>query len=228
MSDITVSVDLRASFGPARNQGARPTCLAFAASDTHAAVRKGWAPLSCEYAFYCAQRRAGRPPNTAALLTSMLDALREDGQPEENGWPYLAVTPKDAALWMPPREVGKLFGRNGATATHSVDRVIQELDQGHPVIVLTMLSRAFYQRNPQGVVDPAPGEQPEPERRHAVVAVGYGKVDGQRAVLVRNSWGPSWGDAGYGWLTERFLGPRIYAAATLLEEVDVPTHPVAA
>jgi hypothetical protein len=96
------------------------------------------------------------------------------------------------------------------------------------VIVLTMLSRAFYQRNPQGVVDPAPGEQPEPDRRHAVIAVGHGKVDGQRAVLVRNSWGPSWGDAGYGWLTEQFLGPGIYAAATLLEEVDVPADPIAA
>lgn len=171
MSDITISVDLRASFGIARNQGARPTCLAFAASDAHAAVREGWAPLSCEYAFYYAQRRAGRPPSTGALLSSMLEALREDGQPEESAWPYLPATPADAASWAPPREVGKLFGRNGTTAPHSIDRVIQELDQGRPVIVLTMLSRAFYQRNPQGVVDPAPDEQPEPDRRHAVVAV---------------------------------------------------------
>jgi hypothetical protein len=228
MSDITISVDLRASFGAARNQGPRPTCLAFAASDAHAALREGWAPLSCEYAFYRAQRRSGRTPNTGALLSSMLETLRKDGQPEESGWPYLSATPADVASWSPPAEIGKLFGRNGVTATHSIDRVIQELDQGRPVIVLTMLSSAFYQSRPQGVVDPAPGEQPEPERRHAVVAVGHGKVDGQRAVLVRNSWGPSWGDAGYGWLTERFLGPRIYAAATLLEEVDVPADPVAA
>lgn len=184
--------------------------------------------MSCEYAFFQAQRRAGRAPNTGALLSSMLQALRKDGQPEESGWPYLSATPADVASWAPPREIGKLFGRNGASATHSIDRIIQELDQRRPVIVLTMLSRAFYQRNPQGVVNPAPGEQPEPDRRHAVVAVGHGKVDGQRAVLVRNSWGPSWGDAGYGWLTERFLGSRIYAAATLLEEVDVPADPIAA
>jgi hypothetical protein len=157
----------------------------------------------------------------------VLDALREDGQPEENGWPYLPTTPTDAASWGPPYELGQLFGRNGTTATCSIDQVIEELDHGRPVIVLTMLSRSFYQRSSQAVVDPAAGEQPEPLRRHAVLAVGHGKVDGQRAILVRNSWGPRWGDAGYGWLTERFLGPRIYGVAILLEEVDVSAHSAA-
>ena len=91
-----------------------------------------------------------------------------------------------------------------------------------------MLSRAFYRPTPQAVVDPAVGEAPEPERRHAVIAVGHGNVDGQRALLIRNSWGSRWGDAGYGWLTERFLGPRIFAAATLMEEVDVSARSAAA
>lgn len=228
MSVVTVSVDLRTSFGLTRDQGSRPTCLAFAASDAHAALRAGWSPLSCEYAFYHAQRRACRPPDTGALFSSMLETLREDGQPEESGWPYLATTPADAGSWVPPGDVGHLFGRNGGLVSHSIDRVIEELDQGRPLIVLLMLSRAFYMRNPQGVVDVGPAELPEPDRRHAVVAVGHGLVDEQRAILVRNSWGANWGDAGYGWLTERFLSPRIYAAATLLEEVDVPARSAAA
>ena len=228
MSIITASVDLLSLFGPARNQGPRPTCMAFAASDAHAALRSGWAPLSCEYAFYQAQRRAGRPPNKGALLSSMLDALREDGQPEESGWPYLAATPADAAAWAPPAEVGTLFARNGKKSGPSLDEVIRELDRGRPVIILLMLSRAFYRPTPQAVVDPAVDEAPEPERRHAVIAVGRGNVDGQRALLIRNSWGSRWGDAGYGWLTERFLGPRIFAAAIMTEEVDVSARSAAA
>ncbi|MGE4341008.1 MAG: C1 family peptidase [Pigmentiphaga sp.] len=157
----------------------------------------------------------------------MLEALREDGQPEESGWPYLPATPADAASWTPPREVGDLFGRNGVTAEYSVDRIIWELDQGRPMIVLMMLSRAFYQPAHLSIINPASDEQPEPAQRHAVIAAGHGAIDGQRAILVRNSWGPEWGDAGYGWLTERFLGPRLYAAATLLEEIDVSAHSAA-
>lgn len=228
MRGIVVSVDLRSEFGPARNQGSRPTCMAFAASDAHAGLRRGWVSLSCEYAFYHAQRRAGRPPNRGALLSSMLDTLREEGQPEETGWPYLAATPADAASWVPPAKVGELFGRAGKKSRPSVDQVTHGLDQGRSVIILLMLSRAFYRPTPQGVIHPADGEAPEPARRHAVVAVGHGIIDAHRAILVRNSWGERWGDAGYGWLTEPFLGPRIFAAATLMEEVDVSARPAAA
>jgi len=228
MSIIVASIDMRPLFGPARNQGPRPTCLAFAASDAHAALRPGWAPLSCEYAFYQAQRRAARPANTGALLSAMLAALREDGQPEENGWPYLASTPTDAVSWLPPAEVGPLFGRDGEKSNPLIDQVIAELDQGRPVIILTMLSRSFYTPADQAVINPANGEAPEPARRHAVVAVGHGTVDGQRSILIRNSWGPRWGDTGYGWLTEQFLVPRMFAAAVLMEEVDVSAHSDAA
>jgi hypothetical protein len=228
MNDIVVSVDLRSLFGPARNQGARPTCLAFAASDAHAGLRPGWAPLSCEYAFYHAQRRAGRPPSRGALLSSMLEALRNDGQPEESGWPYLPATPGDPTTWAPPATVGAVFGRAGDKAGASIEQIVHELNEGRPVIILLTLSQAFYKPTAQGVIHPVAGETPQPERRHAVIAVGHGKVASHLAVLVRNSWGERWGDAGYGWLTEPFLGPRVFAAAKLTEEVDVSADSAAA
>ncbi len=206
-------------FGPVRNQGARPTCLAFAASDAHAALRPGWAPLSCEFAFYHAQRRAGRPPDQGALLSATLETLREDGQPEEAGWPYLARLPADVTKWSPPANVGEVFARAGLTTSAAVSAVIKELDGGRPLLLLLQLSAAFFAPRRDGVVDPAPGEAPERNRRHAVIAVGHGVVDGQNAILVRNSWGDRWAAGGYAWLTEAFLGPRLFAAAKLTEEV---------
>jgi hypothetical protein len=158
----------------------------------------------------------------------MLDALRKDGQPEESGWPYLRETPADPASWIPPRGVGTLFGRAGEKARASIEDVIGELNGGRPVIILLNLSRSFFRPAAHGIIHPAPGEVPEPERRHAVIAVGHGRIDAHRSVLVRNSWGERWGDGGHGWLTEPFLGPRLFAAARLTEEVDVSARPAAA
>lgn len=228
MTEIVVLKDLRPLFGEARNQGPRPTCLAFAGSDAHAALRPGWAPLSCEFAFYHAQRRSGRPPGRGATLSATLEALRKDGQPEEAGWPYLAATPSDAASWTPSDNVGPLFGRAGETLQPSLDMVIQELEGDRPAILLLMLSHAFYAPSAEAVIHPTAGEGPDPARRHAVVATAHGTVDGERAILVRNSWGLRWGAAGYGWLTETFLAPRLFAAAILTEDVDVSACPAAA
>lgn len=225
---IDIVRDLRPLFGPARDQGARPTCLAFAASDTHARLRDGWAPLSCEFAFYAAQKRAGRPPTSGALLSTMLDALRLDGQPDEKGWPYLAAVPADHRLWTPPATVGPLYGRNGQRDGTDLSSILAALDRDTPVLMLTMLSRSFFQPRGDGVVDPANDELPEPAQRHAVVAVGHGTVDGTPAILIRNSWGPGWGLEGHAWLTERFLAPRLFATANLTEEVDVSSHTAAA
>jgi hypothetical protein len=95
---LSIETDLRPLFGPARDQGERPTCLAFAASDAHAGLRADWVPLSCEFAFYHAQRRSNSSPLQGATLESILEALRHDGQPAEAGWPYLTDLPSKEAL----------------------------------------------------------------------------------------------------------------------------------
>lgn len=228
MSTIVAAVDLRSLFGPSRNQGPRPTCMAFATSDTHAAVRGGWSPLSCEHAFYHAQKRARRGPDQGALLSSMLETLREDGQPEEAGWPYLAKTPTDFASWKVPSDVGPLFARACQNAQATFAEIVLELNHGHPVIVLIMLSRSFFRPSADAVVRPEPGEMPEPAQRHAVIAVGHGTVGGEVAILVRNSWGAAWGSSGYCWITETFVSPRIFGAAILMEEINVSRRSVAA
>lgn len=225
---VTVSVDLRHRFGAARNQGRRPTCMAFAASDAHAALRDPWGPLSCEYIFYKAQARAGKPPTKGTSLAALLDALRLDGQPEEAGWPYLVLPPTDTTAWHPPGAVGKLYGRNGKLTGVSLGPIITNLDHGTPVILLSLLSDSFYAPDRDGVVTPLLGELPDPNIRHAVIAVGHGTWNGELVLLVRNSWGSVWGLNGYAWVTEAFLRPRLFAVAILMENVDVSANSVAA
>lgn len=225
---INIKKDLRHLFGPVRDQGQRPTCLAFAASDAHAALRGPWEPLSCEYAFFSAQKRAGRSPHGGATLSTMLETLRQDGQPHEAGWPYLVVVPADLSLWQPPAGLKPLFRRAGAAGNGTVDAILAELDQDRAVLVLMRLSRSFDWIGADHIVDPGANEQPEFLRRHAVVAVGHGEAKGQRAVLVRNSWGTGWGDGGHGWLTEKFLTPRVFGIAILKEDLGVSDNKAAA
>lgn len=225
---IEIKTDLRQLFGAARDQGARPTCLAFAASDAHAALRDDWCPLSCEYAFFHAHKRNGTTPDRGADLSSMLDAMRLDGQPAESGWPYLNATPTDLTQWLPPADVGPRFGRNGVTNACLLAPILATLDSGKPVLLLTTLSRSFYAPANGCVVDPGNDEAPDPALRHAVVAVGHGTISGQTAILVRNSWGTSWGENGHAWLTEKFLTPRLFATATLTENIDVSSRAAAA
>lgn len=225
---IDIVTDLRPMLGPVRDQGARPTCLAFAASDAHAALRNGWTPLSCEFAYYHAQRRAKRPHQSGATLSSMLETLRTDGQPAEAGWVYLDKVPDDIAAWAPPTTVGQCFGRDGGAAAIDLTSILVALDQQRPVMLLTKLSRSFYMPDYQGVIDPANDEMPDDTIRHAIVAVGHGTTNGQTALLVRNSWGESWGINGHAWLTEKFLKPRLFATAILTGDVDVSSSAAAA
>ena len=228
MSSIVVLKDLRPLFGPARNQGSRPTCLAFAASDTHAAIRGPCAPLSCEYLFYHAQRRLRRSPTQGALPTEILAALRENGQPEENRWPYQPTVSSDEASWQPPADISPVYGRNGRGKKASIEDVIEQIDRGVPAVLLMTTSRSFFRPTSEGVVAAAKDEQPEPNRRHAVIAAAHGLVDDKRSVLVRNSWGPRWGKSGYAWLTEDFLVPRLKGIFELLEDLDVSSSSAAA
>jgi hypothetical protein len=224
---IEVLCDLRAGFGPARDQGARPTCLAFAASDAHAALRLPWNALSCEFAFYHAQRRAGRPASSGAVLSSMLTALSEDGQPVETAWPYLDALPSDLGTYSPPQGVA-VFRRRGETRPPTLDVIVDHLLSGGASLVSMTISDAFYAPDADGVVRAPAGEKPDPARRHAFVAVGCGRVDGGRAILIRNSWGSLWGIAGHGWLPESYLTPRLTRVALLTEDIDVPTQNISA
>ena len=95
-------VDLRGSFGPARDQDPRPTCLAFAASDAHAAARTGWEPLSAEWAYYHALKRDGGLPDDGVTLDAMLATIKSDGQPVEAEWPYIKAPITDLKSWKPP------------------------------------------------------------------------------------------------------------------------------
>ncbi len=47
---------------------------------------------------------------------------------------------------------------------------------------------------------------------HAVVLCGYRTVNGIKQFLIHNSWGPTWGDNGYAWISENMVRDQLRSA----------------
>jgi len=62
-----------------------------------------------------------------------------------------------------------------------------------PVSVAIEADQSAFQFYTSGVLTTGCGQQLD----HGVLAVGYGVEDGVEYFLVKNSWGPNWGDKGF-------------------------------
>lgn len=148
MNSITVRKDLRVRFGPPRDQGGRPTCLAFATSDAHAAARGPWEDLSCEYLLYHAKQREKTTPTTGAKPSSIRQALEHDGQPIESDWKYLDTVPLDLTRWLPPSTVGTVFRRASTLLPGGFDEAWDSVEAGSPVLIVMTISNALWTTPP--------------------------------------------------------------------------------
>jgi len=214
-SSVAIHRDLRGAFGSTRHQGDRPTCIAFALSDAHSAVRGAREVLSAEHLyFHAVQRTTGGHPDRGVALPEARAALQLDGQSLEAGWPYLARLPTDLAQWLPPATATPLFRRDTQLMSDDVADILTRLDAGQPVVVIFLMGERFY-APPDGLVEPGPNDADV--AYHAVIAVGHGtSAAGEACILIRNSWGEGWAIEGYAWVTASYLVPRL--TTTLLME----------
>jgi C1A family cysteine protease len=205
---IVPLVDLRSSFGEARSQGDRSTCMAFATSDCHSAARNDVAFLSPEFLHYNAlRRRSFNDFEDGVSSSEIFTVVETDGQPLEEGWPYLSSVPDKVEMWKPPVNCRPIFKRNFCPEKRSVERIEMLLDRRQPVVIVMEISLSFYRPSTVGIVSASKSEPLI--ATHAVVAVGRGKQLDENLVLIRNSWGMSWGLDGHAWLASSYLEHRL-------------------
>lgn len=202
--DPKVVVDLRSKFTAIRDQGERPLCLAFSASDLNAFTHSLKDPLSVEYLAHHAYAISGSDDYHQGLTCeAVINVLNTHGQPYEHIHPY------STSFRSPIEFVGKsveLFKANGSHSSTAPINIKKFLDNGIGVILGVCLTNDFFDPIPPYIFD----DQYDSVGMHAMVAVGYGKMeDGENVFLVRNSWGRDWANNGNAWLTSSFCENRV-------------------
>ena len=98
---IQIDVDLRAKLEPVRNQGRRPTCLAFATSSVHRAAHGHSCELCAEWLYFNANKQDGLRVDQGSTVEASRSVIAVKGQPDETYWPYQGSEP-NPSLWAPP------------------------------------------------------------------------------------------------------------------------------
>ena len=213
---ITVDFDLRSSLGPARDQRRRPTCLAFATTAAHEVSRTSAEYLCIEHLFFFGVQRSHRNPNRGLNQVSVAAALKSDGQPRDAAWPYYDSTP-DPASWRPPRITETLHKATLVFSRRTVADVRALVGASRPVVLLVSVTTAMYTPGVDGVIRPGPSDA-KTTNRHALLAVGSGHASDGHYLLVRNSWGLTWGDQGHGWLHDSYLAANLHDTGIISQE----------
>jgi len=200
---ITTQIDFSARLGVARDQGQRPTCLVFAGSDLNAAA-KGVGHLSAEFLCYHAARLSEDwQPGCGFQMDPVLGAVRAPGQPFETLYRYRQDS-HDMPLTEPPGEFELYASPSARRQDMTTAEVVDHLTGGKPVGLVVQVCQALMAPK-DGVIafDPLV----LPDQYHAVIGVGVGMCSdtGEGHVLLRNSWGASWGLAGHAWMPMALL-----------------------
>lgn len=194
---IKTQIDLSARLGTARDQGQRPTCLVFAGSDLNAAA-KSVGHLSAEFlCHHAAKLTGGWHPGLGFQMDHVLSAIRAPGQPLEALYPYQHSP--DTPIAEPKGEFDLYASPTARWQDMTTTEVVKHLTGGEPIGLVVQVCQALMAPK-DGVIDFDPLVLPD--QYHAVVGVGLGthSDNGQDHVLLRNSWGTSWGIAGHAWM----------------------------
>jgi C1A family cysteine protease len=211
--------DLRRFCSPVEDQGQLGSCTANAASGMAEYFEKKSFGRYCDasrlFIYKVTRNLMKVTGDTGAYLRSTMKALSHFGAAPEEYWPY-DVKRFDAE----PGAFVYAYGGNFRAMEYS--RV--DLAEKKPAEVLAdlkallsnnlafifgfMVYSSVEEASATGLI-PFPSKKEKLLGGHAVMAAGYddgltiGKSRG--AFLIRNSWGPGWGQSGYGWLPYDFV-----------------------
>jgi len=222
---LPLSIDLRPWFPPIENQGPLGSCTANAGVGTleyfERRAFKKHIDASRLFLYKVTRDLLGWNGDTGAFLRTTMGALALFGAPPERFWPYdttkFDVEPSSFLYAFAQNYQAIKYFRLDPPGTMPADllaRIKTNLAGYVPAMFGFTVYASISQAGQTGAIPfPAGGEAVR--GGHAIVAAGYddAKViknmpngpETTGAFLIRNSWGPGWGDRGYGWLPYEYV-----------------------
>jgi C1A family cysteine protease len=192
--------------------------------------------MSRLFIYKLTRRLLGWTGDTGAFIRATIKAMVTFGAPPENCWPYDVSTfdnEPDAFQYSYANNYkSQVYARldsSGAPDGKAVlNNVKRCLAAGFPVA----FGFSVYGSIPRGPDFPFPKGSDRLLGGHAVLAVGYDdnrpakgpKGTANGALIIRNSWGPAWGEGGYGYLPYQYVLDRLATDFwTIFKQGWVPT-----
>lgn len=195
-----------------RDQGERPTCVAFAVSACH----EYWLDICCankhildldlseEFLFYGCKARDGLKGRGTTIVAAS-ETLVVEGQCLEQLHPYqrkssLLPVPSKAAFADGKSRILKTLVRRNVEL-----KVVREsLSQNMPVVAAIELFKSAYQAGSMGLLR-MPANTEKPVGKHAIVIVDIDATGSEEQLIFVNSWGHKWGEGGLGRFTTQYF-----------------------
>jgi C1A family cysteine protease len=207
---LPIKVDLRGRMSAIRDQGSLGSCTAFALESQHVfKTNKSFigSPLYLYYNERVLDNSVLR--DAGSTITTGIRALKTSGLCTEATWPYII----SKFTQQPPQNAfteGQIHKVLSAVACRpNLSQLKTILSSGNiftfGFLVYSGFMSSYVSRT--GIVSlPKRGERLL--GGHAVTCVGYD--DTKNCFIVRNSWGTSWGDAGYFYMSYNYLANSRY------------------
>lgn len=203
-------VDLTAGFPEVFDQGQLGSCTAQALLGAYEfemlKQKEPLVPLSRLYLYYQERLKEGTVASDAgaAIQDGVWVLQKGPGVCREVVWPYdiskFAVRPSATAT----ADAGNHHVVQCQRVSDNLNDLRQILVDGNPIVFGIEVFSSFQspQTEQTGMI-PMPGPHDTLEGGHAIVLVGYD--DNRQLFKFRNSWGITWGDAGYGYLPYAYV-----------------------
>ena len=219
---LVAKVDLRPWCAPIEDQGQLGSCTANAGVGMIEFYEKKaygtWLDASRLFLYKTTRNLLGWTGDTGAYLRSTMGAMALLGVPPEKYWPYkIADFDKEptAFLYALAQSFQTInyyrLDPVGTTPANLLSQIKTNLTGNLPSMFGFTVYDSISQANGAGKGKiPFPSPTDKVAGGHAIMAVGYddtlaiknanGGTTTTGALLIRNSWGTGWGEAGYGWL----------------------------